>query len=419
MKILWITNSLLPSIKDQLGIDRGASGGWMEASANNLLMQHRDIELAVVSTWSKITKGEVKNIKYYTIPANIYDRKESERKSIWNNIVNDFKPDIVHIHGTEFSHGLSYLKDVGGDNIVISIQGIVSIIERYALAGISTCDILKNITLQELLTSSMLGLRKRFKKQGEKEKEYIKRVKYVIGRTLWDKTHIMTINPEITYFHCNETLRVSFYNAEWKEDTCTPHTIFFSQASSPLKGLHILLKALPIIKKEFPDAKIKVAGRSIIRNENFKMKLRQGAYGKILDRLIKKYNNQDAIEFTGILNEKAMLQEYLNANVFVCASSIENSSNSIGEAQILGVPCICSYVGGTPSLVEDGKTGIMYRFEEYEMLAHHIIEVFRNKELANKISKEARIIALERHNAKRNTTMTYEIYKQIIDVTSK
>ena len=143
MKILWITNSLLPSIKDQLGIDRGASGGWMEASANNLLMQHRDIELAVVSTWSKITKGEVKNIKYYTIPANIYDRKESERKSIWNNIVNDFKPDIVHIHGTEFSHGLSYLKDVGGDNIVISIQGIVSIIERYALAGISTCDILK------------------------------------------------------------------------------------------------------------------------------------------------------------------------------------------------------------------------------------------------------------------------------------
>ena len=176
---------------------------------------------------------------------------------------------------------------------------------------------------------------------------------------------------------------------------------------------------MPIIKKEFPDAKIKVAGRSIIRNENFKMKLRQGAYGKILDRLIKKYNNQDAIEFTGILNEKAMLQEYLNANVFVCASSIENSSNSIGEAQILGVPCICSYVGGTPSLVEDGKTGIMYRFEEYEMLAHHIIEVFRNKELANKISKEARIVALERHNAKRNTTMTYEIYKQIIDVTSK
>lgn len=415
MKILWITNSLLPNIKEKLGMAKGASGGWMVAAANNLLNWHNDIELAIVSTWNNITKGEVGDMKYYTIPANIYDRKVSERKRIWNNIVNDFNPDIVHIHGTEFSHGLSYLKDVGGDNIVISIQGLVGIIERYSLAGISTRDILRNITLQEILTRSMLGLRKSFKKQGEKEKEYIRKAKYVIGRTLWDKTHVNNINPEITYFHCNETLRASFYNAEWKDEACTPHTIFFSQAASPLKGLHVLLKALPIVKREFPDVKIRVAGRSIIRNENLKMKLRQGTYAKILDKLIKRYDLKNNISFTGILNEEAMLQEYLNANVFVCASSIENSSNSIGEAQILGLPCVCSYVGGTPSIVENGKTGILYRFEEYEMLAHHIIEVFKNKELANMIGKEARIAALERHNAENNTNKTFEIYKEIIN----
>lgn len=398
-------------------MEKGASGGWMEASAKNLLNRHNDIELAVVSTWSKSTKGMVGNMRYYTIPANIYDRKESERKSIWNNIVNDFNPDVVHIHGTEFSHGLSYLKDVGGDNIVISMQGLVSVIERYALAGISTCDILRNITLQEILTRSMLSLRKSFKKQGEKEKEYIRRAKYVIGRTLWDKTHAKNINPEIIYFHCNETLRSSFYNAEWKVDDSTPHTIFFSQAASPFKGLHVLLKALPIVKREFPDVKIRVAGRSIIRNENLKMKLRQGTYAKILEKLIKRYNLKDNISFTGILNEEAMLQEYLNANVFVCASSIENSSNSIGEAQILGMPCVCSYVGGTPSIVEDGKTGILYRFEEYEMLAHHVIEIFKNKEHASRIGKEARTVAFERHNAEKNTNETFEIYNKIINRT--
>ena len=415
MKILWITNSLLPSIKEKLGMAKGVSGGWMEASANSLLKRHNVIELAIVSIWGKITKGEAGNMRYYTIPANIYDRKESERKSIWNNIVSDFNPDVVHIHGTEFSHGLSYLKDVGGDNIVISIQGLVGVIERYALAGISTRDMLRNITLQEILTHYMFGLRKSLEKQGEKEKEYIRRAKYVIGRTLWDKTHAKNINPKITYFHCNETLRASFYNVEWNVEACTPYTIFFSQAASPLKGLHVLLKALPIIKREFPDVKIRVAGRSIIRNESLRMKLRQGTYAKILDKLIKRYDLKNNISFTGILNEKAMLQEYLNANVFVCASSIENSSNSIGEAQILGLPCVCSYVGGTPSIVEDGKTGIMYRFEEYEMLAHHIIEVFKNKEVASKIGKEARIVALERHNAEKNTNKTFEIYNKIIN----
>lgn len=406
---------MLPSIKEKLGIAKGASGGWMEAAAENLLKQYNDIELAIVSTWNKTTSGEVDNMKYYTIPADIYTRKKEEREAIWNNIINEFKPDIVHIHGTEFSHGLSYLKDIGGDNIVISIQGLVSIIERYQLAGITKKDIWRNITIHEILTKSLLGLKKRYKTKTENEREYIRNARYVIGRTLWDKMHTKNINPNITYFHCNETLRNSFYNNEWKEDKCTPHTIFFSQASTPLKGLHILLKALPIIKREFPNVKVKVAGSSILRNENFKMRLRQSTYGKILGKLIEKYGIKDAVSFTGVLDEKGMAQEYLNANVFVCASSIENSSNSIGEAQILGVPCVCSYVGGTPSIVEDGKTGILYRFEEYEMLAQHIMEIFRNKELANKLSKKERVVALERHNAEKNTRDTYEIYKQILN----
>ena len=174
MKILWITNCLLPSINDKLGITKGASGGWMEAAANNLLKEFSNIELAVVSTWNKITSGSVDNLRFYTIPSDIYTRSENERKDIWNNIVNDFNPDVVHIHGTEFSHGLSYLKDVGGDNIVISIQGLVSVIQRYMMADITSKDIWRNITVHEILTRSMLGLRKRFKQKGENEREYIR-----------------------------------------------------------------------------------------------------------------------------------------------------------------------------------------------------------------------------------------------------
>lgn len=414
MKVLWITNSLLPSIKDKLGIARGASGGWMEAAANNLLQDCGDIELAIVSTWNKVVSGKVDNMRYYTIPADIYTRKEGERKAIWNSIVKDFNPDIVHIHGTEASHGLSYLKDVGGNNIVISIQGLVSVIERYVMAGITKKEVWQNITIHEILTRYMLGLKNLLKVKGEKENEYIRRAKYVVGRTLWDKTHVKSINPDVTYLQCNETLRSTFYTKEWQDDKCTPHTIFFSQATTPLKGFHILLKALPIVKKEFPDVKVRVGGVNIIRNKNFKEKLQQSTFAKILNNLITKHNLVENISFTGILNEEEMVQEYLNANVFVCASSIENSSNSIGEAQILGVPCVCSYVGGTPSIVEDGKTGILYRFEEVEMLAQHIIEIFKNKELCNRLSKGARAVALERHNAAKNTKDTIEIYKRII-----
>ena len=59
---------------------------------------------------------------------------------------------------------------------------------------------------------------------------------------------------------------------------------------------------------------------------------------------------EDKVSFLGPLNAEQMKAEYLRSNVFLCPSSIENSPNSLGEAQMLGVPCVASYVGGIPIL---------------------------------------------------------------------
>lgn len=63
-----------------------------------------------------------------------------------------------------------------------------------------------------------------------------------------------------------------------------------------------------------------------------------------------------------------MVKRYLLSNVFICPSTIENSPNSLCEAQLLGVPHIASYVGGTADLMK-GNEECLYRFEETEMLA--------------------------------------------------
>ena len=88
------------------------------------------------------------------------------------------------------------------------------------------------------------------------------------------------------------------------------------------------------------------------------------------------------MQFTGSLREDQMIAEYLNAHLFICPSSIENSPNSLGEAQLLGVPVIASYVGGVPDMVTHGETGLLYRFEEVEMLAEGIRNLFMNMALA-------------------------------------
>lgn len=41
----------------------------------------------------------------------------------------------------------------------------------------------------------------------------------------------------------------------------------------------------------------------------------------------------------------------LNANMFLLPSAIENSPNALGEAQMLGVPCVSSRVGGVEDMI--------------------------------------------------------------------
>ena len=93
----------------------------------------------------------------------------------------------------------------------------------------------------------------------------------------------------------------------------------------------------------------------------------------------------------------------------MCPSAIENSPNSLGEAQLLGVPCIAAYVGGVPDMMR-GCEDNMYRFEEAEMLAEKICETFSQKSNVAIINRE---IPLQRHNSKLNAEQMYRIYTSI------
>lgn len=82
---------------------------------------------------------------------------------------------------------------------------------------------------------------------------------------------------------------------------------------------------------------------------------------------------------------------------------------------ILGLPVVASYCGGTPTLVEEGKTGYMYRYEEIEMLAQTIMRLFEQKNLSQ-LSTDGRQTALARHNREINAIRLIEIYNEILNL---
>lgn len=418
MKILWISNTIFPEPSKVLGFPEPLSGGWMYGLAKKV-SGLSDVKLAVATVYSgkEFRSLIVDEIVYYLLPTKSMVTYQKSLEPFWHKISEDFKPDLVHIHGTEFSHGLACMRALSSLKYIISIQGLTSVYTRYYYAGIDNWTILKNVTFRDIIRGKTIFQgKKEFERRGRLEQEYLCRTNHVIGRTLWDNAHVKVVNPTINYHFCNETLRDIFYKSrKWDIHKKKEFTIFLSQATYPIKGLHQVLKATYILKKEFPRIKIRVAGRSIITGNGIE-KLRQSGYGSYIGSLIRKMDLNENVAFLGSLSEERMVQEYQNAHLFICPSSIENSPNSLGEAQILGVPVIAAFVGGVPDMITHGKSGLLYRFEETEMLAKNISQIFTDTSLSKNLSEGAIIEAEHRHDCNANLYRTIQIYRSFAPI---
>lgn len=122
---------------------------------------------------------------------------------------------------------------------------------------------------------------------------------------------------------------------------------------------------------------------------------------------------QEHVHFLGSLSEAQMKQQFLDANVYVMPSAIENSPNSLCEAQILGTPVVASYCGGIPTLLTDGLTGYFYRYEEYEQLAQTVMRLF-GQESDIGLSAAEMEVAGKRHDREKNALRLAEIYNDIM-----
>lgn len=328
MNILWITNTIFPEATALLTGNKNdlkSSGGWMVAGASSLVSDE-NIRLAVASIANvdKLTHMQGNKIEYYLIPkgaGNIHVNHDYE--AYFKRIHEEFQPDVTHIHGTEFSHGLAFVEACGAEHVVVSIQGICAEIGNHYLDGLSCKDVIKNITIRDIIKGTPFAEKKSWLKRGEYERALLKKVKHVIGRTEWDHAFVWAVNNNITYHNCNETLRPEFYSGYWQYEKCNPHTIFVSQAYYPIKGLHQLIKALPMILREYPDIKVRIAGNNVLE---YSIK-HKTSYFQYLRTLIQKNNLHDCIHFCGPLSAEEMKQEYLSANVFICPSSIENCTS--------------------------------------------------------------------------------------------
>lgn len=420
IKVLWLTNT--PCNAKEILASGIVSGGWLNALETEL-SKSNEIELHIMFYWGvnlqpfsylnsfyhPLYRKGTKNKFLRFINRLILKNNDGFEIQNINQKIQNIAPDIIHIHGTEENFGLIN-KNVLNPQ-VISIQGLLLPLCEKFFSGFSYHEILKNeafITKAKL--SSISTVYRRFKSMASREKQILLNAKNIIGRTNWDKRVTRVIAPESSYFVNNEIMRDGFYSNQWNNCNQTrKYTIVTIISSGYYKGLETLVKTATILKEyNTVDFCWKIIGQ----NED-------SDYSVVVKKILKCNYQKLSIEFLGIKNEKEVIGLMLSSDLYCQVSHIENSPNSVCEAMLLGMPVIASFAGGTDSIIDHNKTGLLVQDGDPYSFAGAIFELIDDKSLAISLAQNAYKTAHKRHSKTLISEQLIDIYKSIIKNSDK
>lgn len=323
-------------------------------------------------------------------------------------IIRECNPDLIHIHGTEERFGLiaDYVKDIP---IVYSIQGMIAPYKEKYFSGVPRNKAVKyEPFIDKIKLVSISNAFKSFCFRAKRELHYLKNAQFIIGRTFWDEYITLGINPQRQYYIVNEVLRSPFYERQWKKSKFSNGKIVLVSTISGgiYKGFETVLKTAYILKS-FSDIDFEwlVVG--------YKCDSKWVQISELYTGL--KHKNLN-ISLLGRLDAEKLSDLLCSSDIYCHVSHIENSPNSVCEAMILGMPIIASFAGGTASLLEGEKEGVLVQDGDPYILAGEIVRLSKDFDLAATLGKKARIRALNRHNKENIINELINTYKSILDL---
>ena len=415
MKILWITNMPLPEHCRLLNLPPSNLGGWLSGLLD-VLRRDAGLEIAIASSVGpgcnfSATKND--NVVFYAVPCRDMQKCDPRVVELYRKIGEEWRPDVVHFHGSEFFHGLLAVKRVFAAPALLSIQGILSGCLPWCCGNLSDGELTLSLK-DRVLGRSFRRKKRRWERNAARERLIWRHVDGFGGRTEWDRAYAQTLNPKGRYFYLPELLRPEFYSAEglWQREKAIPYAIFCNLSADPLKGAHLMLRAAAELKRKFPIKLFALGNKPPVGAlRNFVI---GNSYHAYLGKLIRTLGLEEDIQWLGGLTASGMREQFRRCNVYAHASLIENSSNAICEAQISGCPTVAFACGGTPSLISSGETGLLASHGDFYDLSAKIEKVLTDSGLAEKISENGRVCALERHDRRAAAQYTLDAYRSLV-----
>jgi glycosyltransferase involved in cell wall biosynthesis len=398
LKVAWLAPYPILSLAPEVHIRRKPSSehpcSWI-VNLSDALARRPDVELHLITNSSRVASSQrvrKAGIAFHVVKTGIpfssrnfpswlpLDILSGFRADIFQLVreIRQIGPDVVHAHGTEAAYALSAIRS--GIPCLISMQGVIT----------------------ELFNTNPNF---RFRVVRHYEQQAVRSGRFFACRTDFDTGFVRSLNPQARIFTIHEAMGPAYFDNVW---TVAPsETILFVGSFWEHKGLPLLLEAMALVKQRRPKVMLTVVGTTA---PDPRSKFWPTWTRLHLDANVKFLGWQPAEEIAGL---------HLQSQIFVLSSRNENSPNALAEAMVSGMPVIATRVGGIPSLVEDGQTGLLVPWGDPNALAEKIDWLLAHPQERERLGQNARRIARTRHAPEKVAEETIAAYKGILKVAER
>jgi glycosyltransferase involved in cell wall biosynthesis len=162
------------------------------------------------------------------------------------------------------------------------------------------------------------------------------------------------------------------------------------------KGVDIFLQAAARVLVEVPSTKFVVVGEGPDRDK--------------LESLIDELKIRQSVSMLGQRDD--MPSVYASLDIMVSASRQEGLPMAVLEGMASGLPLIATPVGDVPTVVNDGRTGVMVPPENAALLASAIVTLLRNPAQRERLGAAARKLIEDEFSANRMTADYLRVYEK-------
>jgi glycosyltransferase involved in cell wall biosynthesis len=166
------------------------------------------------------------------------------------------------------------------------------------------------------------------------------------------------------------------------------------------KGIHTLIRTMPEVIRNFPEAKFLFVGGGNIP-----------LYRHIIKSLQIPEKNFAFLGHLGYYERPEIIRK---STICVNPSFFENCSLSILESMSCGNATIATDAGGNPEIIENNKNGLLVPPFDHESLSECIISLLSNENFNKALGKEARRTTLNSFSSEIFARKTYESYIRTI-----